>query len=49
MGGRVYYWDWDEVLIIGWEEEFIVGIGMRCLLLGLGEGSYYWVGRRAHY
>ena len=44
MGGGVYYWDWDEVLIIGWEEELITGIGMRCLsldrrkslLLGLG-------------
>ena len=33
MGGRVYYWDWDEVRIIAWEEEFIIGIGMRCLLL----------------
>ena len=50
---------WEEELItgigmrclitIGWEEELIIGTGIRCLLLGLGGGSYYWVGGSAHY
>ena len=27
----------------------VIGTGRRCLLLGLGRGSYYWVGEGAYY